>query len=225
MATTELVETAENTVTSAQTRLLLALWDLGGTAVKKGDLMKRIRIKGQSAASCAEVLRELEQDDSLSLSGKKVQTISLEDKGKQQLGQGLKRDDFTFESNVGARMANALLKWIRESHSVDVGITNGNGNGKKAMIESYETFKPIVLEIYDRLDRDYNMDNLVPIYRIRREMGDQVARSHFNEWLMEMQARDIWQLIGGEMPGLTPDKAEDSIKTEIGGVRYYAKRL
>ena len=225
MATTELVETAENTVTSAQTRLLLTLWDLGGTAVKKGELMKRIRTRGQSAASCAEVLSQLEQDDSLSLSGKKVQTISLEDKGKQRLGQGLKRDDFMFESNVGARTANALLKWIRENHSVDVGVTNGNGNGKKAMIESYEAFKPIVLEIYDRLDRDYNMDNLVPIYQIRREIGEQVSRSEFNEWLLKMQTGDICQLIGGEMPELTPDKAEDSIKTALGGVRYYVKRL
>ncbi len=225
MATTELVKTSQDTVTSAQTRLLLALWDLGGTAVKKGELIKRIRTKGQSSASCAEVLRQLEKDEAIALSGKKVQTVSLEEKGKQQLEQGLKRDDFMFESNVGARTANALLKWIRESNAVDVGAENTNGNGKKAMIESYEAFKPVVLEIYDRLDRDYNLDNLVPIYRMRREMGDQVTRSNFNEWLMEMQARDIWQLIGGEMPGLTPDKAEDSIKTEIGGVRYYAKRL
>lgn len=225
MVATELAKTLEDTTTSAQTRLLLALWDLGGTAVKKGGLMKRIRTKGQSAASCAEVLSQLEKDEAIALSGKKVQTISLEDKGKQRLDQGLKRDDFTFESNVGAKTANALLKWMRQSLPIDVCVANGNGNGKKAMIESYEAFKPVVLEIYDRLDRDYNMDNLVPIYRIRREMGDQVARSHFNEWLLEMQTNDIWQLIGGEMPGLTSDKAEDSIKTTLGGVRYYAKRL
>ena len=40
-----------------------------------------------------------------------------------------------------------------------------------------------------------------------------------------MQADDKLQLIGGEMPELTPDKAEDSIKTALGGTRYYAKRI
>jgi hypothetical protein len=33
------------------------------------------------------------------------------------------------------------------------------------------------------------------------------------------------QLIGGEMPSLTPDKAEDSIETKLGGMRYYVKLL
>jgi hypothetical protein len=40
-----------------------------------------------------------------------------------------------------------------------------------------------------------------------------------------MQTKDLWQLIGGEMPELTPDKAEDSIKTTLGGIRYYAKKI
>jgi hypothetical protein len=31
--------------------------------------------------------------------------------------------------------------------------------------------------------------------------------------------------MGGEMPDITPDKAEDSITTELSGLRYYAKRL
>jgi hypothetical protein len=69
------------------------------------------------------------------------------------------------------------------------------------------------------------LDHLVPIYRIRHAIADRVSRSHFDEWLLEMQANDIFQLIGGEMTDITPDKAEDSIKTELGAMRYYAKRL
>jgi hypothetical protein len=38
-----------------------------------------------------------------------------------------------------------------------------------------------------------------------------------------MQANDMLQLIGGEMPELTPAIAEDSIKTALGAVRYYVK--
>ncbi|MFM6208897.1 MAG: hypothetical protein ACKPEZ_26195, partial [Planktothrix sp.] len=68
-------------------------------------------------------------------------------------------------------------------------------------------------------------DNLVPIYRIRRTIGDQVTRSQFNEWMLEMQANDLVQLIGGEMTDSTPDKVEDSIQTELGAIRYYTKRL
>jgi hypothetical protein len=41
----------------------------------------------------------------------------------------------------------------------------------------------------------------------------------------EMQEHDIFQLMAGEMPDITPDKREDSIETSIGGLRYYAKRL
>jgi hypothetical protein len=106
-----------------------------------------------------------------------------------------------------------------------VSTSAAQGKAKEKAIASYDEFKPVVLKVYDRLNRDYNLDDLVPIYRIRREIGDQVTRSKFNEWLMEMQANDIIQLIGGEMTDITADKAEDSIKTELGGIRYYVKRL
>jgi hypothetical protein len=92
-------------------------------------------------------------------------------------------------------------------------------------IGSYEVFKGVALEIFDRLDRDFNMDNLVPIYRIRREIGERVSRSEFEQWLLEMQSSNILQLIGGEMPGLTPEIAQDSVKTVLGAIRYYVKRI
>jgi hypothetical protein len=69
------------------------------------------------------------------------------------------------------------------------------------------------------------MNDLVPIYRIRREIGDRVSRTNFNEWLIEMQANEIFLLMAGEMRDMTPDKREDSIETSGGGLRYYAKRL
>ncbi|MCF3647932.1 hypothetical protein, partial [Planktothrix agardhii] len=71
----------------------------------------------------------------------------------------------------------------------------------------------------------YNYDNLVPIYRIRRTIGDQVSRSRFNEWMLEMQANDIFQLLGGEVLNVTGDQVEDSILPPVGNLRFFAQRL
>ncbi|MGB5960104.1 MAG: hypothetical protein WBG73_05545, partial [Coleofasciculaceae cyanobacterium] len=92
-------------------------------------------------------------------------------------------------------------------------------------VGSYEEFKTVALKVYDQLNRDYNLDDLVPIYRIRREIGDRVSRSHFSEWLLEMQEKDILQLQGSSLEDSTPDKIEDSISTELGGLRCYARLL
>jgi hypothetical protein len=69
------------------------------------------------------------------------------------------------------------------------------------------------------------LGNLVPIYRIRRELGNRVSRSQFNEWLLEVQANDLVQLMGGEMPNITQDQREDSLSIPGGGLRFYVKRL
>jgi hypothetical protein len=96
---------------------------------------------------------------------------------------------------------------------------------KEKAIASYDEFKPVALDVYDKLNRDYNLDDLVPIYRIRREIGDRVSREHFNEWLLKMQENDILQLQGGSLPDSDPTQIEDSITTEVSGLRCYAKRL
>jgi hypothetical protein len=124
-----------------------------------------------------------------------------------------------FEAQIGAKMANALLRWMRSagaSRTVVAGIE---------AIESYEAFKVVVLEVFDRLNRDSKFDNLVPIYRIRKEIGERLSRGNFDAWFLELQANDAVQLIGGEMPELTPAIAQDSIKTALGSVRYYVKYI
>jgi hypothetical protein len=81
------------------------------------------------------------------------------------------------------------------------------------------------LDVYDQLNRDYNLNNLVPIYRIRKEIGDRVSREQFNKWLLEMQENEIFQLMAGRMRDITPINADDSITIPGGGLRYYAKHL
>ncbi|MBW4496986.1 MAG: hypothetical protein KME26_28775 [Oscillatoria princeps RMCB-10] len=203
-----------------RTRLLLTLWDLGeGKPVKKSELSAKVKQSGEDYKALEEegaIERKVE---------KRVTLVSLTDKGLQMLAQELKNPEMKFGgTQVGSRVANALLKWIRQ---MDGAVSAPAGEGKPVVpaIASYEEFEPVALEVYDQLNRDYNLDDLVPIYRIRREIGERVSREKFKEWLLEMQANDIFQLMAGEIPDMTPDKHNDSINIPGGGLRYYAKRL
>jgi hypothetical protein len=198
----------------AKTRLLLALWDLGATQtqVMKGKVTPRVVPKDLKVADYQGIFDQLEQEGAIAFAKNK---FSLLPQGVELLGECLKNPQVQFQGTiVGTWVANALLKWIAQ---MDGGV------GKA--IASYEEFQQVALDVYNQLNRDYHLEHLVPIYRMRREIGDRVGRSHFNEWLLEMQANNVFQLMGGEMPDITPDKAEDSITTELSGLRYYAKRL
>ncbi|BBD67649.1 hypothetical protein NIES4072_50530 [Nostoc commune NIES-4072] len=215
--------TSKNTA-QTRTRLLLALWDLGGTQqeVKKGQLTKRIVSKSQKVADYQGSFEELQNQGAIAISKKGYSLTS--GKGLEVLGEGLRSSDFKFEGTiVGTWAANALVKWISQ---IDVAVAGADVpvNGKGA-IASYDEFKLVALEVYDKLNYEYNFNNLVPIYRIRRGIGDRVSRTEFNDWLLETQANDILQLQGGSVEDSAPDKIEDSVATELDGLRCYATRL
>jgi hypothetical protein len=211
----------------AQTRLLLYLWDMGGTEeeVNQGELTSRLKRGKEKSAEYSGVFEQLDKTGAITVTRKgNSAKVSLTNQGMLMLGEGLKSPEFQFEGNqVGSRVANALLKWLRHSDGA-VSVSNGKAPAAEK-IASYKKFKQVALDVYERLNRDYNLDDLVPIYRMRREMGDRVTRSHFNEWLLEMQANDLVQLQGGSLPDNDSSKIEDSIKTELSGLRCYAKRL
>ena len=214
----------------AKVRVLLNLWDLGGgkMMVKKGDLTKRIVRTNETSVKYRDVLGELQEAGAIVYSlVNRVTLVELSAKGKEVLADGLKSRDSLFEfdgSQIGTRLGNALLKWNRHQDGA-AGVAVEKGKGDVRAIVSYDDFKSVALKVYDSLNRDYNLDDLVPIYRMRRAIGESVGRSEFNEWLLEMQATDIFQLMAGEMPDITPDKREDSIIIPGGTLRYYAKRL
>ena len=211
----------------AQTRLLLYLWDMGGTEeeVNQGELTSRLKRGKEKSAEYSGVFEQLDKTGAITVTRKgNSAKVSLTNQGMLMLGEGLKSPEFQFEGNqVGSRVANALLRWLRDSDGA-VSVSNGKAPAAEK-IASYKKFKQVALDVYERLNRDYNLDDLVPIYRMRREMGDRVTRSHFNEWLLEMQANDLVQLQGGSLPDNDSSKIEDSIKTELSGLRCYAKRL
>ncbi|MHC5671708.1 hypothetical protein [Nostoc sp.] len=229
--------TSQNTAQTI-TRLLLALWDLGGThqEVKKGQFTKRIVSKSQKVADYQGIFEELQSQGAIAISKKGYSLTS--GKGLEVLGEGLRSGDFKFEGTiVGTWAANALVRWISQ---IDVAVAGADVlvNGKSAIAElsvgvasrregiaSYDEFKSVALEVYNKLNQNYNLDDLVPIYRIRREIGDRVSRTEFSEWLLEMQEKDILQLQGGSLPDNDPGKLEDSVTTEVSGLRCYAKLL
>ena len=77
---------------------------------------------------------------------------------------------FEFEAQIGARTANALLKWFRANPNIQQ--PSLPHDHQEAAIATYREFQELALAAYDRLNRDFNFDRLVPIYRIRRDLGD-----------------------------------------------------
>lgn len=221
--------------TQAQTRLLLSLWDLQGLeqAVKRSDLNKRLVRSKEKAQDYQPIVDQLEKDGAIQITTKsRSVSLSLTPQGLELLKAGLQNPDFKFSGSIiGTKFPNALLKWVRsieDSSSVSVQQTLKPESQKAANIsklKTYGDFKKAVLTTYDRLNKGHNLQNLVPIYRIRHELQDGVDRLQFNEWLIEMQADETLQLMAGEMPDMTPDKKEDSLTLPGGAFRFYAKRL
>ena len=217
--------------TQETTRLLLALWELGADekAFKKGELPDR-------AKRPAKVFNYLVDDKAIKveeikveeINGKKQKSylqISLAEKGKERLAKELKRVDFKLDGRTtSAWLARGLLKWLQQVETVTA-IASTNGKATKDAIASYEEFKSVALEVYDRLNRDHNMSNMVPIYRIRREIEDQVSRTQFNEWFLTLQSNDVVQLLEESVEDSAPDKIQDSVTTKLGKLRCYAKRV
>ena len=203
-------------VTNFEVRVLLVLWATDEGSIGKAALNKRFNCKAPKTNG----VREKLMADGAIVASADGKLFSLTDAGKALLIEALAGDEFQFGSQIGAKMANDLLKWCR-SQSMNVPVVKT----AVSAIGSYEAFKVVALEVYDALNRDFNMDNLVPIYRIRRAIGDRVSRSEFGEWLMEMQSNDLLQLLEGSVEDSAQDKIQDSIMTKVSGLRCYAKRL
>jgi hypothetical protein len=210
----------------AKLRSLLALWYLGAAQqeVKKSLLTKRIVSKGQKIADYKELFEDLEQQGAIVLSRTGYTLVSP--KGLEVLGETLRNSELQLEGSVvGTWVANALLRWISQTVVGVVKSSVVDDGVESQVIASYEEFKPVALEVYDKLNYEYNFNHLVPIYRLRRAIGQRVSRTEFNDWLLEMQADDILQLQGGSVEDSARDKIEDSITTELSGIRCYCRRI
>lgn len=200
-----------------KTRILLALWTLQATQkpVRRGQLMKKVVQKAKKPQDYDDVLQELGAAGAIAILPNRA--IQLQTSGVELLAEFLQNPEVEFQGTiVGSWVANALLKWMRQSKPAIPGATR---------ITSYEAFKSVAIAVYEQLNRDYNLDHLVPIYRIRRAIGDRISRSQFSDWMLEMQAEDLFQFLEGSVEDSAPDKLEDSLKTPLSGYRCYAKLL
>ncbi|MCL2931046.1 MAG: hypothetical protein MGG11_01720 [Trichodesmium sp. MAG_R03] len=109
-----------------KTCLLLTLWGLGGEGetaigVKKSELTTRVKRKkyGKKIGKYQRIYEELETLGAIRIEVKnRAVLVFITDIGKQILGKGLQNSDFNFEGTVVAtRLANTLLRWIREMGS------------------------------------------------------------------------------------------------------------
>lgn len=209
--------------TSVETKrtvsVLLALWD---GPLLRGRLNEKVKKAKEGAKDYKPIVDRLIADGKVSLSADKSPKVALEEAGRGLLVGLLLDRSFGFDRQLGAKGANVLLEVLR---------SRGLGGSVEAVVDapagitSYEAFKTVALETFDKLNRDFNLDNLVPIYRIRRAIGGRVERSDFNAWLLEMQSNDIFQLLEGGIEDNAPEKLEDSVQTKLGKLRCYAKYI
>lgn len=207
----------------AKTRLLLMFWASGKDSIPKGKLLQKVKRSAEKSKDFDPIFEELVEQNAIKTekAGRSFR-VRLGDRGLNILQDGLNDASFSFPGSiVSSRLANALLQWHRQSATTAVPKTP-----EKAIL-SYNAFKAAALEVYDRLNKDYHLEHLVPIYQIRRGLGDRVSRSQFDDWMLEMQADDLLQLQGGSLPAdqSNPETLADSITTELSGLRCYAKRL
>jgi hypothetical protein len=200
-------------------RLLLALFYLGGQDISQTQWLNIFKRKSERISDLQKSVASLQEENSVKINViKSRRQVSLLPAGKRRLAQALADGQLSCDGIVvSTKFAKALLQWIKSE-----------GNQSKVdreKIDSYPEFKKVSLKVYDRLNQDFKYGNLVPIYQIRRQIGEAVDRSQFDEWLLEMQADDILQLLEGSVEDSAQDKMADSIRTELSGFRCYAKKI
>lgn len=175
-------------------------YDHGGTVP-----IHQIRDKIGGAVSKPEFgnyLKKLQSDDAIQL----VSRVGGKPMAKDEM-------DKSFVNSFGDTKTDIRL--------VDKKVLNGLPERKEKRSEiNQKDFDKHLDKLYS--DQKQEHDGLVPIYKIRRALGDKVARKDFDKWLL---SNHNYQHITGLVTGLTPDKIRDSVKTELGGLRYYIRKV
>jgi hypothetical protein len=112
-----LIGSDENKIQRAKTRVLLVLWAIAGidNSLGKGKILPLTRTK-EKAADYDEVFAALEADGAIALTrqkGGKIKNVTLTQVGYGLLGDWLRSLGFEGKQ-IGAKMGEYLVKWIRE---------------------------------------------------------------------------------------------------------------
>jgi hypothetical protein len=210
--------TLKGSFDNARARTLLVLWALGGLdqAVAKGKIQPLTRTSEKPADYDA-VFESLAGDEAIILTKQKngkIKNVLLTHTGYELLGNWLRSPDFEFEgTQIGARLGNYLLKWIAHT---------GTGVAESVpKISSYDEFKAVALETYERLKRINALysSGFIPIWHIRQELATSVKPEDFNTWLMQMQSDNIFHLRTGGSEA-TDEQKQASIYDQARGLLF-----
>ncbi|NEQ49927.1 MAG: hypothetical protein F6K11_07320 [Leptolyngbya sp. SIO3F4] len=209
----------------AETRVLLNLNAYGEDEVSPSNFVPTGNVLYKQA------LTRLTEEGCLSEipNGKRYKKYSLTSQGRQRLIKNLSNEEFAFFSNLGPKTTNGLLKVFRESISVGISVANGstniaqNGNGH--FIGSYDDFSKFVIDFCQKIDAEDDLGGLVPIYRVRRELGDAVARAQFDKWLFDLQAEERLQMMSDDLSRTPQDQKDDSVRIPGDNLRFYINLL
>ncbi|MGD1950948.1 MAG: hypothetical protein ACFB14_15050 [Leptolyngbyaceae cyanobacterium] len=205
----------------AETRILLSLFALDENEVSRSYFVPQ-------GPKYKQALVSLVEDGCLTetLKGKRYKKYSLSLHGQERLVENLFNKELSFFSNLGPKTTNGLLKAFRElKHSETSATQNGSQNGHGQAISSYKEFSDFVLDFCRKIDAEDNLDGLIPIYRVRREVGEVVDREQFDNWLFELQADNSLQMMGDDLSDTPQDQKDDSVQIPGGNLRFYIKLL
>ena len=209
-------------INNIEIRLLLGMWEHLGKDKKlltKREVLPSFGKKDKEIkqAEYNGALQALIDGGAIAVSTAKPVKYSLTDVGLQRLADGLRSPDFSFDGAalVSSRLANAALKWFRQNQGQAVSVESA------PKIASYDEFKAVALETYKRLNYENNYDKLVPVYAIRRDIGDRVTRTQFNDWMLEMHRTDILRLHSGGSMKADKDQLDDSIYSDLLNTYYF----
>jgi hypothetical protein len=205
-------------INNTEIRLLLAIWGLVDSGEKplKDKFFPSFSGKDKDVkkAEYKEAFQALIDGGAIALSNK---NYALTDAGLQRLAEGLRSPDFSFQGAtlVSSRLANAALRWFQKNSGEAVSVESA------PKISNYDEFKAVALETYERLNYENNYDKLVPVYAIRRDIGDRVTRTQFNDWMLEMHRTDILRLHSGGSMDASKDELTDSIYSDLLNTYYF----
>jgi DNA-binding ferritin-like protein len=203
------------------------IYDKLNTEENLGDMVPIYRIRRElgdrvSRAQFNEWLFDIQADDKIQLTGEAVPTIAQDQREDSVTipGGGLRFYVSKLEDFGGNDPTPTQSPISRQQPKAPP-----QPKPKTTPIKSYDNFKSEMANVYDQLSADYNLGDLVPIYRIRHELGNRISQKQFDNWLLEMQADDHIQLMGGDNPNITQDQRKGSITIPGGGMRFYVKKL
>jgi hypothetical protein len=95
---------------------------------------------------------------------------------------------------------------------------------KPKPIKDSREFSRVATDVLSRLSRDYNMDSLVPAYRLRESLGDRVSKQDFDKWSLEMESSGKIQIMEDSVEDNAPSKIDAGIEVR-GKKKTYIKVL